>query len=1761
MHSRPAGTAVPRADACAFNSSRPAAWKFRRRAAAALLLTCVAAALPDRSDAQTVPAKPSGFTTEDGNTQVRLRWTGPNDRTITAWQYSYGSVPGSSEETVAFSDWTNMAGSGPLTRRYSVAGLTNNRAYKFKIRAVNAVGPGPESDEQTAEPYPAAPDKPENFRAIAGHERILLQWSDADDVSIQGWEYRQKTAGGTAGSWLRMPGSNSGTTAYSVTGLENGIEYSFWVRAYNRAGNGYPSDEKTATPRPAAPAKPTGFSAEPGHRKVTLSWNNPGNDTITGWQYTYKTAGEFHDWIDMAGSGAATVRHVVSMLENDTRYTFKLRTVNNIGNGAESDEISATPTARAPGKPDGFTAHAGDGKIALSWTDPFDASISNWQYAYRTVGSYGQWNDMPGSSAATTSYTVDGLTNGTTYVVKIRAANDVGHGPESDEASAVPLSVPARPTGFTARAGDARVDLGWNDPMNAAITVWQYSFRTVGEYGGWTDIPNSNAATTGYTVTGLANGVAHTFRLRAVNDSGYSAESEAASVTPRPVPAKPSGFRAEAGNTQVRLVWTDPGNESIAGWQYGLKTTGNYDGWTAIPGSGAGTTRHTVTALTNDTAYTFRLRATNPSGAGAESDEVSATPRAAPPARPTGFKAEAGDRQVVLSWDDPDDSSIEAWQYKSRESDGAYRPEWKTVVGSSARTVQHIVTGLENGKIYIFKIRGVNSTNGYESDERSATPRSLRPAAPTGLNAAAGDGRVALTWDDPGDATITGWQYAVRSAGTFGDWTDIPGSTTSTTGYAVSGLDNGTEHTFKLRAVNDKGAGEESGEVSATPLSIPDKPSGLTATPGSGWVLLEWDGPGDPDISGWQYNQRRAGGDFAESWTHVPGSSAATTSYRVNGLAIGASYGFKIRAEAGERTGTASEEATATLPPLPTRPQGLTAIAGDGEVLLRWTALGNPTVTHWQCSCGTPDGPAVWIDIPRSGAATADYRVSGLDNGATHDFRIRAVNSSGPGPASNLVSAVPLAAPPKPSGFTAAPGDGTVLLEWDAVEDPAVTGWEYNLRRFDESFAEDWTHIFGSGSAMSRHAIVDLENGVSYAFKLRAVAGGRIGRESDEASARPVEGLPPAPGNLRAIPGHRQATLLWDELHNPAITDWQYRYRTTGAFGGWNEIPGAGHSLTDYTATDLTNGVVHRFQVRAGTDAGFGLPSETAAVTPEAPKPWRPTGLTASPGNGQVVLTWDAVDDAALHWEYAQWVDDTGMCAHGTVKWSDIGSADAGRHTVGGLANGVSYCFQVRICTNGNRASCGPGSVPVSATPITAAKPVERKAVSAVLAGLATRVAAAAEAVIGPRFSADTATPTLVLGGHRVPLSASLPEPELPAPGGAAAETTDIGMDVRDLLRSTEFNVSLGPPAGDGFLKWSLWHRGDFRAFQGAPGPELRYGGRMLSAWFGIDMRWNRVWLAGAAMAHSKGEVEYAAGADSGVVKSTLESVHPYLQRRFDDGGSVWMMIGGGRGTVENTTADRSVEAADTRLATVSAGFRRPLPALRGLELSASGAAGLARLRAEGAARTAFDSLSVSSDRQSLGLKAALEEGQTSRYMSMALRRDGGDGLTGAGLELASGFRSPLPRSSGHVDIQARWLARHSEREYREFGLTATVRRPAGAGSDGLSWSLAAAYGARRGGNGGPGPLWSEGMGERSGIESPPALDFRTGWRFVFHGGVYAPHAALGVAGADADAGRMAVGLDLGPVSGPVLKLAAERCIRRAGAPEDRITADLAFRF
>ena len=208
------------------------------------------------------------------------------------------------------------------------------------------------------------------------------------------------------------------------------------------------------------------------------------------------------------------------------------------------DDNGATETVTsAPGAPSGFSAISDNDWIILSWNDPGDPSITNYQI--REQPSYDQdwwcWSTLSGDKR--TVHRIDGLPQNTTFRIQLRALNAAGVGPSSEVLVSTadvssPVSVPDAPAGLSGTPGNESIVLNWEDPNDN--TIVEYQTREFGElytdWGCWRRRGPSPGAT--LSLPGLSNDRLYRIRLRALNAAGTSPVSQT-EATPTSVPPNP----------------------------------------------------------------------------------------------------------------------------------------------------------------------------------------------------------------------------------------------------------------------------------------------------------------------------------------------------------------------------------------------------------------------------------------------------------------------------------------------------------------------------------------------------------------------------------------------------------------------------------------------------------------------------------------------------------------------------------------------------------------------------------------------------------------------------------------------------------------------------------------------------------------------------------------------------------------------------------------------------------------------------------------------------------------------------------------------------------------------------------------------------------------------------------------------------------------------------------------------------------------------
>lgn len=232
--------------------------------------------------------------------------------------------------------------------------------------------------------------------------------------------------------------------------------------------------------------------------------------------------------------------------------------------------------------------------------------------------------------------------------------------------AAAPASgVPAAPTGLSAAAASpTAVALAWTD---VATTESGYEVeRATAAAGPFAQIAVKAANATTHSDLTVTPGVPYWYRVRAVNVTGASAYSNTATATLSAPPAAPTGLTATAvSSARVDLAWTDvAGNETA--YEVERATAGSGGPFVQIAVKAANVATHSDGGVAPSTAYWYRVRATNASGASAYSNTATATTPAAAvvPPPPADGTRNPGVQVLIAFGSKPTDAPV--WTDVSR---------------------------------------------------------------------------------------------------------------------------------------------------------------------------------------------------------------------------------------------------------------------------------------------------------------------------------------------------------------------------------------------------------------------------------------------------------------------------------------------------------------------------------------------------------------------------------------------------------------------------------------------------------------------------------------------------------------------------------------------------------------------------------------------------------------------------------------------------------------------------------------------------------------------------------------------------------------------------------------------------------------------------------------------------------------------------------------------------------------------------------------
>ena len=706
----------------------------------------------------------------------------------------------------------------------------------------------------------------------------------------------------------------------------------------------------------SAPDKPKGLDATASHGQVILSWNDPGDDSITGYVILRRVrvndqGGDFS--VLVANTESAATTYTDDTVAASTTYTYRIKAINEHGTSERSRWSHVdTPAPPVPDKPTGLDATASHGQVVLTWNDPNDESITGY-VILRRVRVNDQGGDftelVANTGSAATTYTDDTVAASTTYTYRIKAIN--GHG-SSERSRWVHVDTLAAPepagnnpaTGAPAIAGTPQVGetltvdtSGIADEDGLENATFSYQWLADG-----TAI--SGAAANTYTPVGADEGKPITVQVNFTDDAGNdetltsAATGAVAAAEPTEPPDKPTGLDAAATHNQVVLTWRDPNDDSITGYVILRRIRvndqgGDFTELVADTGSAAAT--YTDNNVAASTTYTYRIKAINAAGTSERSRwvhvDTSADPAAEPPATPpeapklptnaTTYHVEGGRNWVTFRWERPE-GDVDGYRVlRIRHSRMESRHRVVKVIDDPGVTEfedHDVVEGSDFG----WAVQAYNGAGSSDKSEHECgrldsvyTEGSLGLAYP-------GDAQATFVEDDGNPGVLVEWSEPTRgyhggevSPATgyqilrwdinhgFPDWDLLVENTGSTdTSFIDRSILPNSQYSYQVRAWNDWGVGERSfqANVRTTDWDVPGAPRNLTVTHLDGGIQLQWNRPDDTDGEDTLYRIYRRENSGGVEPLQLLEAGYGDLQYVDNDVVDGVHYHYQVRVDGGD---------------------------------------------------------------------------------------------------------------------------------------------------------------------------------------------------------------------------------------------------------------------------------------------------------------------------------------------------------------------------------------------------------------------------------------------------------------------------------------------------------------------------------------------------------------------------------------------------------------------------------------------------------------------------------------------------------------------------------------------------------------------------------------------------------------------------------------------------------------------------------------------
>lgn len=611
-----------------------------------------------------------------------------------------------------------------------------------------------------------------------------------------------------------------------IEGFMGNTKYYYTVEAYNISG--YSASQTGFFSTPASTSVPTSpllvTSGNATDESIELSWNIPqkSGTAVTAYNISYSIDQE--NWVTISNPSTLWTResYTIRGLNKGTTYYIKIAGVNSNGQGNWSSTVTSATTgtiSNVPGMPTnlGVTSF-NQSTVALAWYAPVNnggEQITDYIIQYKSRAST-VWTTFNDGLNNNTGATITGLFGGTTYNFRIAAVNAIGMSSYTEliTQTTAPKTAPDAPTGLKIIDGyRTSFQISWNPPANNGGStvkdyIVQYKLNTSNT---WTTFNDGVSTSTKALITGVLNNRVYHYRVAAVNNTGTSTYSLTNFIVMEP-PARPlTYFIQKTTDTTVEInighvynQYKPNVRDSIVQYRKAGETT-----W-RLYNDGPGVSNViTVSGLSSNTSYEFRVSSANTSGWGAFSPALSTTTLSTISSTPPNSlqSLDTTKNSVLLSWSPSASTGISDYIIQYSTDGNA----WTTFDDGVSVSTNALVTPLSTNSSYSFRIAtNVSGVISSYSETFNVTTTSgfSTPEAPTGLTVLNVDASsVYVTWNqvENYDSKVTSYIVGVSQDGI--NYTYHTASNKA--GYAtVTNMKSGTKYWITVNAVNANGIGQ-----------------------------------------------------------------------------------------------------------------------------------------------------------------------------------------------------------------------------------------------------------------------------------------------------------------------------------------------------------------------------------------------------------------------------------------------------------------------------------------------------------------------------------------------------------------------------------------------------------------------------------------------------------------------------------------------------------------------------------------------------------------------------------------------------------------------------------------------------------------------------------------------------------------------------------------------------------------------------------------